>query len=281
MSEEEGGMKETSHIESKIDELITNDTADLLTGTIPGLKNQISTTKNQIKKVQKKQKSIKERIRDLTDKTLSYKHDDYDVEEARTLIEEAKAAFSDLELKETEQLLDEAEEALENALYKPFPLLTKDVKLTTTLKKEDEDDSIKALFTFINEEDDVSGDLLYSLSTPKGFKDLKNRHIGEIPPKSEKSTTFNIERKEDDDIPKGSLSELLINGTIAVKSILDLKQGNAKHIVKIKNLSEHHIQDIRIRPIIPSLFTPEFNYRDIDLIRKGEVKTVIFTLSLK
>jgi|GEM_PF-4325522 len=283
-----------SKAEEDINEYLESDVNQIVDGNILGVKGQVEDTKKKINKLQKMHNTIKEKIRHTTDKILSYKHNDYDTDEAETLVEEAKAAFNQMEYKKAKNILDDTENALENALYKPFPLLTRKVKLITVFKeadmnnddKKDDDNeemkkSIKCIFKFVNEEEKKSGELMYTISSLPGIENVSNIHLGEVEGNSEKSITFNLGVEDEGEIEEGSLPDLIIDGDIAVKSKLDLSDQSPSHQVKIKNTSDHHLQNLRVKPLIPSVFETEFDYRDIDLIRKGRTKTIHFTLFLK
>lgn len=253
---------------------ITRISASILTGTLFGVKKKIGETEKMVKKLEKLEGSIRAKIDELTSKSYGYRQRGYDTTAVEERLNRSRMHVENMEFKEAASALKEAKEELKTIRYRPFPLLDRDIVLVTSVVPEG--DSISYQLQLANREDEPTSKILIQPTVPRGFKDLPSKELKSVEPRCVESINFELIPTKD--IEEGSLAHFLIDGKIKLASKMWLGIEERKNIIEITNISNRHIQDLRIRPMIPECVTSEFPYRDIDLLRSNQTRKVSFNL---
>ncbi|MFO8109191.1 MAG: hypothetical protein R6U17_01515, partial [Thermoplasmata archaeon] len=207
------------------------------------------------------------------------KRQGYDVEEASNILTEARRAFGKLDYEKTFSLVQDSKQALERSLYLPFPLLDKDVRLISVIKKEDSEVVLK--FQLVNHMETSLGEILLNLSTPPGFIDLREKKLGFIGPREKrtikavlKPTIYQPELGFEGD----NIASLIFKNKITLKSKLDCSGPNPTYKISVKNVGNEVITDLILRPMVPDALESEQDKKMIAELRP--IKSVSTTFQL-
>ncbi len=204
------------------------------------------------------------------------RQDDYDVSEAKDYLQRARQSVLDMKYKKALDLLKQSRNSLRKALYLPFPLLDKDVRMRITIGRTGKDMTYECWID--NRMDEPLGDILIDPVVPEGFKDLPEKFLGVIKPNETRAVKINLLPESAKDMEEGSLAKLLYDRAIMLRTTLDCSESKPKYTVMIESIKYTGLKNVKVSPPVPASLVPVEEVKTIDKIPPFSSKSVEFTL---
>jgi len=255
-------------------EMMDNSKELFKTGHYKESKKKTARLEKEIDEVKKYQKNAINELQKLESKIYRKEKQGYEVEEAKSLLEDSKDALVEMDFTRAFELMEEARTALERSLFLPFPLLEKNVSLKTVIRNDV--GRINFNFEIINRMDSPLGEILINLATPSGFKELPEKKLGIIRPKESRSVEAIL--KPDDKIERNKLADLILNNKVIMTSNLDCAYKYPIYRISIKNISSRPLKDITLRPFIPESLESKERKKVVEWLEPSATASVTFKL---
>ncbi len=249
-------------------------------GEFKGSKDEVEYLENYIKEAKEYQNIALSEYEKLEREVRIKDKRGYEVEDTKAILDEAEKALLDMDFARVFALIEEGWNELERILFKPFPLLEKEVTIETVI--ENDTGRIELLMDVINRMDQTLGKLVVEVSTPFGFKDLPEEELGVVGPNQIKSfeTLLSPQELEEENhtTEKRELKDLLMENKIILRSTLDCSYEYPKYKISLKNTSEKPLKTIEVKPFIPEPLKADKDSKTIKWLEPADIATVRFEL---
>jgi len=226
-------------------------------------------TQNLHRKFMERLKEFRKKMEDMEDRG-------YDVSEARSILDRAKARAMKSDYDKALEMMLRLDPALDRATYLPFPLLNKTLDIISTIFFAD--GKISYTVRFENPMSEPLGEIIIRPFLPEGdFEPVAERYFGVIGPREFKESTFLLVPKVKD-WSLGVGREVLMGEGVVLRTRLASKGGTAKYFITIENNSDQIIRDVRVAPMAPGGLGSEPASGTIDVVEPFGQKTLEFDL---
>ena len=201
----------------------------------------------------------------------------YDTHQAEEILDEAKKTILQLDYPGALSLVEKARKVLHRATFVPFPLLNKNVTIKTIV--EVDKDKIIYKVRVENKSKRSLGEIVLLPTVDAAmFAPVREQMMGELMGMQAKEVTFvltPIVKNWDLGVP----GYLIQGKDIALKTILECKDGTATYKVMIQNNKKNPIIDLKATPFVPKGLEPDEQFKVIEEIPPKGSEVLIFDLT--